>query len=127
MSTRRVSFNTPRTSEPRKCSKRVIHPGFKSQDETRKSERTERPGSGQLKAIWSPLFSGIVAKFSHYPGFGTGAVCAKTTPPFVIPRPALLARNLLAASSETADSSRDHATLRNDNPLGIFKVPPPRT
>jgi hypothetical protein len=37
-------------------------------------------------------------------------------------RPALSARNLLAASSEAADSSRDNGALRNDNPLGIFKL-----
>jgi hypothetical protein len=54
---------------------------------------------------------------------GSGSVCAKTTPPLVIPRPALSARNLLAAGSETADSSRDTAALRNDNSLGISKLP----
>jgi predicted acetyltransferase len=40
----------------------------------------------------------------------------------VIPKPALSARNLLAASSETADSSRDNLALRNDNPLGTFQT-----
>src|ERR1700730_1974732 len=40
----------------------------------------------------------------------------------VIPRPALSARNLLAASGEGADSSRDKAALRNDNCLGFFKL-----
>jgi hypothetical protein len=39
--------------------------------------------------------------------------------PLVIPKPALLARNLLIASSETANSSRYKAALRNDNPSGI--------
>jgi hypothetical protein len=33
----------------------------------------------------------------------------KTNPPFVFPKPALSARNLLAAGGETADSSRDIA------------------
>jgi hypothetical protein len=42
--------------------------------------------------------------------------------PFVIPKPALSARNLLSASRETADSSRDSAALRNDNSLGIFEL-----
>jgi hypothetical protein len=37
-------------------------------------------------------------------------------------KPGLSARNLLAASSETADSSRDTAALRNDNSLKIFKL-----
>ena len=55
---------------------------------------------------------------------GSGAVCAKTTPLLVIPKPGLSARNLLAASSETADSSRDNAALRNDNPLEDFQTAP---
>jgi hypothetical protein len=38
----------------------------------------------------------------------------------------LSARNLLAASSEAADSSRDNAALRNDNSLGIFQITPLR-
>jgi hypothetical protein len=42
--------------------------------------------------------------------------------PLVIPKPALSARNLLAASSEAADFSRDNAAIRNDNPLEIFKL-----
>jgi hypothetical protein len=42
----------------------------------------------------------------------------------VIPKPALSARNLLAASRETADSSRDNPALRNDNALGIFQTAP---
>jgi predicted acetyltransferase len=42
----------------------------------------------------------------------------------VISKPALSARNLLAASSETADSSRDNPALRNDNPLGTFQTAP---
>ena len=41
--------------------------------------------------------------------------------PLVIPKPALSARNLLAAGSETADSSRDKAALRNDN-SGVFRL-----
>jgi len=36
--------------------------------------------------------------------------------------PGLSARNLLGASSEAADSSRDNAALRNDNSLGMFKL-----
>jgi hypothetical protein len=35
----------------------------------------------------------------------------------VIPKPGVSARNLLAAGSEAADSSRDNAALRNDNSL----------
>jgi hypothetical protein len=35
----------------------------------------------------------------------------KNNPPLVIPKPALSARNLLAASGEAADSSRDVAAL----------------
>jgi hypothetical protein len=44
--------------------------------------------------------------------------------PLVIPKPALSARNLLVASSETSDSSRDNPALRNDNPLGIVQTAP---
>jgi len=40
----------------------------------------------------------------------------------VIPKPVLSARNLLAAGSEKADSSRDNTALRNDKPLGTFTV-----
>jgi hypothetical protein len=36
--------------------------------------------------------------------------------------PARSAKNLLAASGEAADSSRDKAALRNDNSFGIFKL-----
>jgi hypothetical protein len=36
----------------------------------------------------------------------------------VIPKPVLSARNLFATGSETADSSRDKAALRNDSSLG---------
>src|SRR6478672_4896855 len=43
----------------------------------------------------------------------------------VIPKPALSARNLLAAGSHTADSSRDSAALRNDNPLEMFQTASP--
>ena len=39
----------------------------------------------------------------------------------VIPKPALSARNLFAAGSGIADSSRDKAALRNDNSFGVFK------
>jgi hypothetical protein len=46
----------------------------------------------------------------------------KQSHPFVIPKPALPARNLLAATSEAADSSRDNAALLNDNSLGVFKL-----
>jgi hypothetical protein len=53
---------------------------------------------------------------------GSDAVCAKQPPSLVIPKPALSAKNLLAASGEAADSSRDNAALRNDNSLGIFKL-----
>jgi hypothetical protein len=45
---------------------------------------------------------------------------ARNNPSLVIPKPDLSARNLLA-SSETADSSRDKAALRNDNSPGILK------
>jgi hypothetical protein len=44
----------------------------------------------------------------------------KNTPPLVIPKPGLSARNLLAASRKTADSSRDNAALRNDKLLWEF-------
>jgi hypothetical protein len=44
----------------------------------------------------------------------------KHSHPFVIPKPGLWARNLLAARSEAEDSSRDKAALRNDNSLGIY-------
>jgi hypothetical protein len=37
-------------------------------------------------------------------------------------KPALSARNLLAAGSEKADSSRDNTALRNDKPFGDFKL-----
>jgi hypothetical protein len=47
--------------------------------------------------------------------------------PYCLVAPALSARNLLAASSETAGSSRDNAALRNDNSLGIFKLHDCRT
>jgi hypothetical protein len=43
-------------------------------------------------------------------------------PILVIPKPALSARNLLAAGSETADSSRDDTALRNDNSVGVFQL-----
>jgi hypothetical protein len=46
----------------------------------------------------------------------------KNSRTLVIPKPALSARNLLAAGSETADSSRDTAALRNDNSLRIFEL-----
>jgi hypothetical protein len=59
------------------------------------------------------------AQVSPTPG---GVVGAKTTPPIVIPNPGLSAKNLLAASREAADSSRDNAALRNDNSLGIFQL-----
>jgi hypothetical protein len=42
--------------------------------------------------------------------------------PLVIPKPGLSARNLLAASSEAADSSRHNAALRNGNSLGILAL-----
>jgi hypothetical protein len=42
----------------------------------------------------------------------------------VIPKPALSARTLPAAGSETADSSRDNPAFRNDNPLEIFQTTP---
>jgi hypothetical protein len=48
--------------------------------------------------------------------------CAKTSPPLVIPKPGLSARNLFAASGEAADSSRDKAALRNDNCFGDFRI-----
>src|SRR6266849_1928527 len=51
-------------------------------------------------------------------------VCRGTTPPLVTLKPALSARNLLAAGSEAADSSRDNAALRNDNSFGDFQITP---
>jgi hypothetical protein len=45
-------------------------------------------------------------------------------PTLVIPKPGLSARNLLAASSKPADSSRDNAALRNDKPLWGFQTAP---
>jgi hypothetical protein len=51
---------------------------------------------------------------------GTGVICGKTLP-LVIPKPVLLARNLFAGS-ETADSSRVKAALRNDNCLRVLKL-----
>jgi hypothetical protein len=50
-----------------------------------------------------------------------GVQFAQKTQPFVIPKPGLSARNLLAASGETADSSRENAALRTDNCLD-FKL-----
>jgi hypothetical protein len=38
----------------------------------------------------------------------------------------LSARNLLAASREAADSSRENPALRHDNSLGIFQITPLR-
>jgi hypothetical protein len=46
---------------------------------------------------------------------------SQKTLPLVIPKPALSVGNLLAAA-EAAASSRDNAALRNDNPLGVFKL-----
>jgi CubicO group peptidase (beta-lactamase class C family) len=43
-------------------------------------------------------------------------------PSLVIPKPDLSARNLLFASSEQADSSRDSTALRNDNSWRILKL-----
>jgi hypothetical protein len=40
--------------------------------------------------------------------------------PFVIPKPGLSARNLLAASSGAGNASRDNAALRNDISFGDF-------
>src|ERR1700693_259964 len=57
---------------------------------------------------------------------GSGAACAKEPHPLCHSEASLLARNLLAASSEAADSSRDQAALRNDNSLGIFRITPLR-
>ncbi len=44
---------------------------------------------------------------------------APKTQLLVIPKPGLPARNLFAAGSEAADSSRDKAALRNANSLGF--------
>jgi hypothetical protein len=46
--------------------------------------------------------------------------------PLVIPKPGLSARNLLAAGSKAADSSRNKAALRNENSLWHFQIRPPR-
>jgi hypothetical protein len=53
---------------------------------------------------------------------GSGAVGAKQPASLVIPKPARSAKNLLAASGEAANSSRDQAALRNDNSWWIFKL-----
>lgn len=45
----------------------------------------------------------------------------KLNPTLVIPKPVLSARTLLAADSETADSSRDKTALQNDNSFGVFR------
>jgi hypothetical protein len=51
----------------------------------------------------------------------------KTTPLLVIQSGLIgSARNLLAASREKADSSRDTAALRNDNSFGDFQITPLR-
>ncbi len=55
-------------------------------------------------------------------GFPLRTLRCRSTPPIVIPKPGISARNLLVASSETADSSRDNAALRNDKSLLIFKL-----
>jgi len=46
----------------------------------------------------------------------------KLTRSLVILKPGPSARNLLAAGSETADSSRESAALRNDNPFSVFAL-----
>jgi hypothetical protein len=51
-------------------------------------------------------------------------VASVKTPYFVIPRASLIGEESAAASRETADSSRDTAALRNDNPMGIFPTAP---
>ncbi len=56
---------------------------------------------------------------------GSGAACAKQAHPGHS-EASLSARNLLATSSEAADSSRDNPALRNDNSLGIFQITPLR-
>jgi hypothetical protein len=55
-------------------------------------------------------------------GARQGRSLRKSTPPLVIPKPVLWARNLLSSGSETADSSRDNAALRNDNSLKMFEL-----
>jgi hypothetical protein len=47
------------------------------------------------------VLSGAISAFRN------GAIREKTTPPLVIPKPGLTARDLLAGGSETADSSRN--------------------
>ena len=54
---------------------------------------------------------------------GSGAACPKEPHPLCHSEASLLARNLLAASSE---ASRDQAALQNDNSLGIFRITPLR-
>jgi hypothetical protein len=53
---------------------------------------------------------------------GVVRFASRTNFSLVIPKPGLSARNLLVASGETADSSRDKAALRNDNPLRIVRL-----
>src|SRR4029077_12521153 len=82
--------------------------------------------SSQLFQLSVPTQCGFRTIPSPSPVTGIGVVCAKATPLLVIPKPGLSARNLLGASSEAADSSRDNAALRNRNSLGIFKITPLR-
>jgi hypothetical protein len=55
-------------------------------------------------------------------GPGVVQFAQKRQPPLVIPKPALSARNLLPASSETADCSRENTALRNDKSFGDFQT-----
>jgi hypothetical protein len=58
-----------------------------------------------VRKTWAPGF--IFVLTGAISAVRNGAVREKTIPPLVIPKPVLSARNLLAAGSETADSSRN--------------------
>jgi hypothetical protein len=64
-----------------------------------------------------PLADHQNLKLSHHPSSGVVQFAQEQPHPFVIPKPGLSARNLLAPSRKTADSPRDNTALRNDNPL----------
>jgi hypothetical protein len=73
------------------------------------SKFAKAPKETGLTTISARVWLGVVVQFAQ-------------KYPLVIPKPALSAGILLAASSETADSSRDEAAIRSDNPLEIFKL-----
>jgi hypothetical protein len=83
--------------------------------EMRKEEKTMHPAS--LCIRWLPE-QGQATHQQQYcseSGIGWYRNLRKTDLLLVIPKPGLSARNLFAADSEAADSSRDKVALRNDN------------